>query len=90
MNPLKAFALALGVGVVLILLVWMLMTFRVSPPKPPAPEPPPPAPPTLDEGTLESIRAALKRGNKIEAIKLYREATGLGLKASKDFVEAMK
>lgn len=31
---------------------------------------------------------ALRRGNKIEAIKLHREATGEGLKESKDAVEA--
>lgn len=33
-------------------------------------------------------RQALLRGNKIEAIKLTRMATGLGLKESKDLVEA--
>ena len=31
---------------------------------------------------------ALKRGNKVEAIKLTREATAMGLKASKEAVEA--
>lgn len=31
---------------------------------------------------------ALRRGNKIEAIRLVREATGLGLKEAKDAVEA--
>jgi len=31
--------------------------------------------------------AALQLGNKIEAIKLVREATGLGLKEAKDLVE---
>ncbi|OWK42416.1 hypothetical protein FRUB_04494 [Fimbriiglobus ruber] len=30
---------------------------------------------------------ALERGNKIEAIKLYREATGVGLAEAKVFVE---
>jgi ribosomal protein L7/L12 len=33
------------------------------------------------------VRAALERGNKIEAIKLVRERTGLGLKEAKDLVE---
>jgi large subunit ribosomal protein L7/L12 len=33
------------------------------------------------------VRAALAAGNKIEAIKLVRESTGLGLKESKDLVE---
>jgi hypothetical protein len=32
--------------------------------------------------------AALQQGNKIEAIKLTREVTGLGLKEAKDAVEA--
>jgi ribosomal protein L7/L12 len=38
---------------------------------------------------LAEIRGALSAGNKIAAIKLYREATGLGLKAAKDAVEAL-
>jgi len=33
---------------------------------------------------------ALRRNNMIEAIKLYREQTGLGLKDAKDAVEEMK
>jgi len=37
----------------------------------------------------ERIQAALDSGNKIEAIKLYREMTGLGLKEAKDAVEGM-
>jgi ribosomal protein L7/L12 len=32
----------------------------------------------------------VRAGNKIEAIKLYREHTGLGLKESKDAVEALE
>lgn len=31
----------------------------------------------------------LRRGNKIQAIKVVREATGLGLKESKDYVETL-
>jgi ribosomal protein L7/L12 len=30
---------------------------------------------------------ALRRGHKIEAIKLYRQATGVGLKEAKDFID---
>jgi ribosomal protein L7/L12 len=41
------------------------------------------------DGQLAQIRAALATGNKIEAIKLYRAATGVGLKEAKDAVEAM-
>jgi ribosomal protein L7/L12 len=40
-----------------------------------------------DAAQDETFQAALERGNKIEAIKIYREKTGLGLKDSKDAVE---
>lgn len=36
------------------------------------------------------IEGAIATGRKIEAIKLLREATGMGLKESKDAVEAME
>jgi ribosomal protein L7/L12 len=36
------------------------------------------------------VRALLRQGNKIEAIKACREATGLGLKEAKDYVESME
>jgi len=36
---------------------------------------------------IPEIRAALAGGHKIEAIKLVRERTGLGLKEAKDLVE---
>jgi Ribosomal protein L7/L12 C-terminal domain len=38
----------------------------------------------------EQVRSLLLQGNKIEAIKIYREATGLGLKESKDAVELIE
>lgn len=38
----------------------------------------------------QAILAALKTGNKIEAIKLCREATGMGLAEAKDFVERLE
>ena len=31
----------------------------------------------------------MKTGRKIEAIKLYREQTGVGLKEAKDYVESL-
>ncbi|KAB2844938.1 MAG: hypothetical protein F9K47_01900 [Burkholderiales bacterium] len=34
------------------------------------------------------VQAALARGNKIEAIRLLRQATGLGLKDAKDRIDA--
>lgn len=38
---------------------------------------------------IESIANALAAGRKIEAIKIYREATGLGLKEAKNFIDAL-
>jgi ribosomal protein L7/L12 len=38
----------------------------------------------------QSIRELLAAGRKIEAIKLYREQTGAGLKEAKDAVEAIE
>ena len=35
-----------------------------------------------------NVADALQRGNKLEAIKLLRDATGLGLKEAKDAVES--
>ncbi len=46
--------------------------------------------PELPPEALAEVRAALAAGNKIEAIKLYREHTGLGLKEAKDAVDAME
>ena len=38
---------------------------------------------------IEEIGSALAAGRKIEAIKIYREATGKGLKEAKDFIDAL-
>ncbi len=47
----------------------------------------------LPEGDLtefdEEILGLMKGGKKIEAVKRYREKTGLGLKEAKDAVEAL-
>jgi ribosomal protein L7/L12 len=56
--------------------------------------PPPPnisAPPPTIPGhiNLDEIRQLLAAGNKIEAVKRYREQTGLGLKESLDVIDAM-
>jgi ribosomal protein L7/L12 len=37
----------------------------------------------------ERVRAALGRGHKVEAVRLLREQTGLGLREAKDQVELM-
>ena len=36
------------------------------------------------------VELALASGHKIEAIKLVRDATGMGLKEAKDFVEGLE
>jgi ribosomal protein L7/L12 len=46
-----------------------------------------PSGPELSPETAQEILAALRKGNKIEAIKIYRNVTGLGLKESKDAIE---
>ena len=43
--------------------------------------------PNSDPISFLQIRDALKRGNKIEAIKLYRELTGTGLAEAKDAID---
>jgi ribosomal protein L7/L12 len=53
----------------------------------------PPGAPLPEENAIlaiPEISAALAGGNKIEAIKLVRERTGLGLKESKDLVERLQ
>ena len=45
-----------------------------------------------DTPTPEQVNAianALAGGKKIEAIKIYRETTGKGLKEAKDFIDAL-
>jgi ribosomal protein L7/L12 len=39
---------------------------------------------------VDAIQGALFTGRKIQAIKLYRESTGMGLKESKDFIDALE
>lgn len=42
---------------------------------------------SLPEPLASEVQAALLKGNKIEAIKIYREAAGCGLKEAKEAVE---
>ncbi len=42
---------------------------------------------TADSGRMEEL---LRQGKKIEAIKIYREQTGVGLKEAKDAVDDME
>ena len=43
----------------------------------------------LTDDGRQQILNALMAGRKIEAIKLYREATGKGLKDAKDFIDRL-
>ena len=43
----------------------------------------------LSEDQVREITDCLLSGRKIEAIKVYREATGKGLKESKEFIESL-
>jgi ribosomal protein L7/L12 len=38
---------------------------------------------------MNQVKNALRNGYKLQAIKIYKEATGLGLKESKDAVDAL-
>ncbi|MBI2191263.1 MAG: ribosomal protein L7/L12 [Planctomycetes bacterium] len=46
--------------------------------------------PEAEDARRQKILEALAAGRKIEAIKLYREMTGLGLKESKDAVDKLE
>jgi ribosomal protein L7/L12 len=43
----------------------------------------------LTQEQVAQIESTLAAGRKIEAIKIYRKATGKGLKEAKDFVEVL-
>ena len=40
-----------------------------------------------DDNLPEGVMQAIQSGDQVEAIKLYREATGAGLKKAKEFIE---
>jgi ribosomal protein L7/L12 len=50
----------------------------------------PPGPALDDEAFAAHLLVLLAAGQKIEAIKLYRERTGVGLKEAKDAVDALE
>jgi ribosomal protein L7/L12 len=43
--------------------------------------------PGSDPVLSPQVQEALRRGNKIEAIKIYRELTGVGLAEAKDVID---
>ena len=42
-----------------------------------------------DHDPLKAVKRALQQGRKMDAIKLYRESSGRGLKESKEFVDRL-
>lgn len=48
-----------------------------------------PPPPPNAQSMIAQIEAWVQRGNKINAIKAYREYTGVGLKMAKDVIDAI-
>ena len=49
-----------------------------------------PAPPTPEANWRARVEEARRQNKKIEAIKIYRQATGVGLKEAKEAVEALE
>jgi ribosomal protein L7/L12 len=43
--------------------------------------------PNSDPALAPQVQDALRRGNKIEAIKIYRELTGVGLAEAKEVID---
>jgi hypothetical protein len=76
-----------------VLLLWFLARRG---PASPGSSPPlggahsPGSPRPISDGDLARVREQALAGNMIPAIKLYREATGCGLKEAKDAVEALR
>lgn len=48
-----------------------------------------PSPPPNAQSMIAQIEEWVQRGNKINAIKVYREYTGVGLKIAKDVIDAI-
>lgn len=79
-----SFVTGLAAGLVLAAIFVWARRPRVSLERPPQFSPRP-----LDPALEREARALVSRGQKIEAIKLVREATGCDLKGAKDRVEAI-
>ncbi|MDX2014392.1 MAG: ribosomal protein L7/L12 [Myxococcaceae bacterium] len=83
-------AVLLGGAVVAIALVslWLFRNREVTVVQVPPPRSPG-QPPVVVQGS-GPVHDLLRAGRKIEAIKRYRELTGVGLKEAKDAVEALE
>ena len=83
--------LVVGALMLLTVVVMLRRSWGSSLGRAPAPDQyrPPAESAAPSEADLAEIRTLAARGDKIEAIKRYRERTGVGLKEAKDFVEAL-
>ena len=45
--------------------------------------------PDANQGMSDEVRYLVSQGKKIEAIKIYREETGLGLREAKDAIDIL-
>lgn len=92
MGALKDIGLFLSLGTNLFLLWFITRRARAdpgaSPPAGSAPVAVPDRP--LPDDDLARVRNELRAGRMIEAIKIYRQATGCGLAEAKRAVEALK
>lgn len=61
-----------------------------SPPRAPSPGASPPAPAAPHGDLAARVLPLIGAGKKIDAIKLVRDQTGMGLKEAKDFVDGLE
>lgn len=88
--PLLIATVVLAVAV-LALLVWLGQRGKARDDRDEQPARPAPSPaPAPSPVGLERVHEALAAGKKIEAIKHYRDLTGVGLKEAKDAVDALE
>ncbi|MBL9094727.1 MAG: ribosomal protein L7/L12 [Planctomycetaceae bacterium] len=71
---------------------WLVQSAELPPPvgSAPAPAVPKSAAAAIDPEMVDEILALVRDGRKIEAIRIFRETTGCGLREAKDAVEAME
>ena len=92
MDQLTLVAIVLGVIVVVIAIITLRRSWGGSladPARPPSAIQPSVPPVQIAAPSLAEVSALLASGHKIEAIKRYRELTGVGLKEAKDYVDAL-
>jgi large subunit ribosomal protein L7/L12 len=87
LRPMTLLAIGVVVGLLAIAVVVLLLSVRNNVEVVDLPRPPPPPSQVVASGPVADL---LREGKKLEAIKLLKEQTGVGLKEAKDAVEAME